>query len=74
MERGSTADFTEPRPGLDAFTEQHLATWAGRALFDDEREEAVAMIRDFVIRHSDVLKTHSWPIILTLARREAGCS
>jgi hypothetical protein len=56
---------------VDAFTRNHLETWANHVLRDDERDGIVSRMASFVLRHPVVLsRGDSWPEIKRLADRE----
>lgn len=58
---------------MDAFTEQHLATWLDSYAREDEREEIERKIRAMVTEYPEMLLTHSWPEILYLVERNEMC-
>ena len=55
---------------MDTFTEQHLATWLERVIFEEEQSQVEIDIRRFVAKYPEVLEDMSWPEIRRLAARE----
>lgn len=54
---------------MDTYTEKHFTAWLNNTILSDERDTLENQIRCFVAEYPDMVESHSWPEIRTLAER-----